>query len=380
MALDPSSSSSSSNSSNSNDPDAAAGSVLEHPPHPGSPSNRMVPDAVTRRFLRIDDRYFFPDRTLAFVDHGTRLKVRTHNLEVVHSIVAIMQARGWQVVQLSGTEEFRRKVWHEASLQGIGVQGYEPTALELQQLERAKDQARASSEAGRADGAPAASVHAPTPADRRAPRDGLRPPTTGVLLAHAAAPYQFDPMQRMSYYARVRTEVGERTLWGADLERALAESRSGAQIGDDVVLSQRGARPVTVRVPDRNEAGDLVGKKKIVTQRMGWTVEKVQYLEALNRKADIVRSGQMAASAVLTQHPDLAGVVVGLKLAEQFAQRLTPRPDDQARVVQAIRDHLANAVAQGERIRVPAQRMRPSPVHHRARAAPNIDDPAHTRL
>jgi len=366
--------------SHAND-DATAGSVLEHPPHPGAPANRMVPDAVARRFLRIDDRYFFPDRTLAFVDHGTRLKVRTHNLEVVHSIVAIMQARGWQVVKLSGTEEFRRMVWHEASLRGIGVQGYEPDALELQQLQRAKERTRTSSQAGRADGAPAAAVDAPTfTGDRRAPRDGPRPPITGVLLAHAAAPYQFDPTQRMSYYVRVRTEVGERTLWGADLERALAESRSGARIGDEVLLSQRGARPVTVRVPDRNEAGDLVGEKKILTQRMGWTVEKVQYLEALSRKADIVRNGQMAASAILTQYPELAGAVVGLKLAEQFARRLTPRTDDQARVVQAIRDKLADAVAQGERIRVPVRHMRSSPVHHRGRAAPSIDDPARTRF
>lgn len=362
--------------------DATAGSVLEHPPHPGAPANRVVPDAVARRFLRIDDRYFFPDRTLAFVDHGTRLRVSTHNLEVVHSIVAIMQARGWQVVKLSGTGEFRRMVWHEASLQGIGVQGYEPDALELQQLQRAKERTPAwSSQAGRADGAPAAAVSVSTfTGERRAPRDGPRPPITGVLLAHAAAPYQFDPMQRMSYYVRIRTEVGERTIWGADLERALAESRSGARIGDEVLLSRRGARPVTVRVPDRNEAGDLVGKKKILTQRMGWTVEKVQYLEALNRKADIVRGGQMPASAILAQYPELTGAVIGLKLAEQFARRLTPRTDDQVRVVQAIRDKLADAVAQGERIRVPARRMRESPAHHRGRAAPGIEDPARTRF
>ncbi|MBT2305309.1 hypothetical protein J7E70_33440 [Variovorax paradoxus] len=339
----------------------------------------MVPDAVARRFLRIDDRYFFPDRTLAFVDHGGRLKVHTHNLEVVHSVVAIMQARGWQVVKLSGTEEFRRTVWYEAGLQGIRVQGYEPDALELQQLQRART--RVSSGAGREDGAPAASVDAPTPAgDRRAPRDGPRPPISGILLAHAAAPYQFDPAQRMSYYVRVRSEVGERTLWGADLERALAESRSGARIGDEVLLSQRGARPVAVRVPDRNEAGDLVGEKKIVTQRMGWTVEKAQYLEALRRKADIVRSGHLAAGAVPAQYPELAGAVVGLKLAEQFARRLTSRSEDQARVVQAIRERMADAVGRGERIRIPAQRMRSSPVPHRGRAAPNIDDPAHTRL
>ena len=119
-----------------NDDPNAAGSVGEQPASPASASNRIVPDAVARRFLRIDDRYFFADRTLAFVDTGTRLKVRTHNLEVVHSIVAIMQARGWQTVSLKGTHEFRQKVWHEATLQGIGVHGYEPSALEMQQLQR----------------------------------------------------------------------------------------------------------------------------------------------------------------------------------------------------------------------------------------------------
>src|SRR6478752_1136595 len=108
------------------DSGGAAGMVEEQPPRPAAASNRVVPDAVARRFLRIDDRYFFPDRTLAFVDQGTRLKVRTHNLEVIHSVVAIMQARGWQVVQLKGTEAFRRALWREASLMGIEVRGYAP--------------------------------------------------------------------------------------------------------------------------------------------------------------------------------------------------------------------------------------------------------------
>ena len=354
--------------------------MQEHPPQPGRPANRAVPDAVARRFLRIDDRYFFPDRTLAFIDQGTRLTVRSHNLEVVHGIVAIMQARGWQAVRLTGTGEFRQKVWHEASLRGIAVQGYEPTPLERQQLERAMARTRGPGRRA-ADGT---APNGPTPLqqatdERGASRDGLRPPITGVLLAHAAAPYQFDPGQRMSYYLRVRTEVGERTLWGADLERALAESRSGPRIGDEVVLRQRGARPVTVRVPDRNAAGELVGQKKILAQRMGWTVERPQYLESLRHKAELLRTGELAAGAVLTQYPDLAGALAGLRLAEQFARRLTPRPDEQARVLQAIRNGMANAVAQGEHIRLPAQRMRSSPAHHRGRAAPDIDDPVHAR-
>lgn len=358
-------------------PNASAGSVGEHPPRPpgeSSPSNRLVPDAVARRFLRIEDKYFFPDRTLAFVDSGTRLKVHTHNLEVVHSIVAIMQARGWQSVQLTGTQEFRQKVWHEATLQGIGVLGYEPGALEIQQLQRALDrdqsmrQAQSSAEE-RKDASP----------DRNSVAAGQRRPSRGVLLAHAAAPYHFDPMQRMSYYVRLQTEVGERTLWGSDLERAIAESRSGATVGDEVVVSQRGARSVTVRVPDRNKEGELVGDKKLIAQRMTWSIERVQYIDSLGHKAALFRDGATKTAAALSQYPELIGAVAGMKLAEQFAQRLTPHADDQTRIVQAIRSGLANAIAQGQHIHLPPRQARPTYVHHRGRSVPTLDEPGHSR-
>ena len=360
----------------SRDADALAGSIEEHPPQPERQANRTVPDAVSRRFLRIDDRYFFPDRTLAFVDQGTRLKVRTHNLEVVHSVVAIMQARGWQVVRVTGTREFRQKVWHEAGLQDIKVQGYAPSELEQQQLRHAVERIRRVRHD--AHETPAANAHSPDrqPSDERRPSpDGLRPPVTGVLLAHAAAPYRFDPTQRMSYYARVRTELGERTLWGADLERALAESRSDVRIGDEVVVRQRGARPVTVRVADRDGDGQLRGDKKIVTQRMAWTVDKPEFLEALSRKAEILRNPESQAGAVLAEYPDLAGPLAGLMLAERFARRVTHLVDDQVRLVRAIRDTLADAIARGERVTLPSQRTRPADFHHRARTAPNFDDP-----
>ena len=363
---------------NDSDDPNAAGTVGEHPTSSASASNRIVPDAVSHRFLRIDDRYYFPDRTLAFVDTGTRLKVQTHNLEVVHSIVAIRQARGWQTVSLKGTHEFRQKVWHEATLQGIGVHGYEPSAVEMQQLQRAMDREQAMSQ-GRpgAAGGPASELASTD--ERRSRRDGLRPPTVGVLLAHAAAPYQFDPTQRMSYYVRIRTEVGERTLWGTDLERALAESRSGVQLGDEVVLSQRGARPVTVRVPDRNAQGELVGDKKRIAQRMSWRVETTQHIESLNQKASLLRNGDVGTDATLSQYPELAGPVAGMRLAEQFAQRLTPRADDQVRVVQAIRTRLADAVAQGQEVKLPPHRMRQAHIHHRSRSAPAPEEPGHFR-
>jgi hypothetical protein len=183
----------------------------------------------------------------------------------------------------------------------------------------------------------------------------------------------------MSYYARVRTPAGERTFWGADLERALAESRSGAKVGDQVSLRQQGGRSVTVRVARRNEAGELVGETRKVAQRMGWTVEKTDYARALGRKADVVRQGQMATSAVLAEYPDLAGAMLGLRLAQQFARRLTQRPDDQQRVVEAIRHSIADAVERGERIGMPPPRRRHAPVQARGRTPPRRDEPEPTR-
>ncbi|MET0657150.1 MAG: LPD7 domain-containing protein [Steroidobacteraceae bacterium] len=380
-----------------NDDADDAGSVGEHPPVPPKPSNRIVPDAVAQRFLRIDNRYFFADRTLAFVDDGDRLKVRTHNLEVVHSVVAIIQARGWQTIRVTGTKEFRQKVWHEATMRGIGVQGYEPDPLEMQQLQRALDrdstrhldepardtQDKRNKRDKRDTRATRNNASNPKEASPTGPsiglRTGMRPPIVGRLLAHAAAPYQFDPTQRMSYYVCIQTEVGERTLWGTDLERAIAESRSAAQVGDEVVLAQRGARAVTVRVPARNAEGELVGDKKLVAQRMTWGVEKVHYLEALERKASLFRTGEVSPVDFVSQFPDLTGAVVGMKLAEQFAQRLTPDAADQARVVQAIRTSLADAIAQGQQIRLPAQREHQNQVHHRNRSGPSREDLQHVR-
>ena len=55
---------------------------------------RAIPEAIINRFLRVDDKFYFPDRSLAFVDRGTSLKAASENHEVVRSLVAIAQARG----------------------------------------------------------------------------------------------------------------------------------------------------------------------------------------------------------------------------------------------------------------------------------------------
>jgi hypothetical protein len=69
-----------------------------------------------------------------------------------------------------------------------------------------------------------------------------------------------------------------------------------------------------------------------------------------------------------------------MKLARQFVQRVTSDAASQEKLLQAIRDRMAEAVEQGRRIRLPARRAHTSPPRQRARAGRNRDDPAHERI
>ncbi|MBT2337125.1 hypothetical protein J7E49_24895 [Variovorax paradoxus] len=349
-----------------------------------------VPKAVERRYLRVDDRYFFADRTLAFVDEGSRIRVRSENREVLHSVMAIVEARGWQVIELHGTEAFREGMWREAALRGIEARGYEPARPEVLQVQRGLKEWQPAHETQQGpkpsspnrEGAPGPHADSDSPEVQRGSRslrEGPRPPVGGALLAAAAAPYRFDPMQRTSYYVTLRTELGERTIWGADLERALAESRSRPRIGDTVVLTQHGTRRVSVRLPARNAEGELIGQKTIAAQRARWSVETPAYLQTLQHKAVLVRSGEPLSGATLAQYPDLAAAAAGLKLAQQYVQRVAPDAASRTRLLQAIRDKMTEALEQGRPIRMPQRRMEASSPPVRHRVGPTPEELGHAR-
>jgi hypothetical protein len=434
-----------------------------------------VPDAVADRFMKVDDRYFFPDKKLAFVDRGTKLKAETNNLEVVRSIVSIAEARGWEALTVTGAKDFRREVWREANLRGIDVRGYEPSDLERQELQRAlqkrygpneiqregrqqtPDEPRAQRDGtprpaqGREAVPPAATAGTPEQRaaegakllvqaagitlsasfadDQRAAgreveqarkleqrayaglaavsldraqalveaermkvdasyRDQLGPTlkldperhqqardarvqtpvapvvapngeapkpnqTTGVLIESGTAPYKFDPNEKPSFYVKVQTDRGERTVWGVDLERALAESRTGVKPGDRVTIENQGSKPVTVTVPVRDEAGQVVGEKEVKSHRNAWTVEKPSYFDERAEQAAAFRNGTRAKQELAAQYPDLTNAIATMRLGELFAEKLIDRPEDRRRVVESLRETLADAIERGETIQAP---------------------------
>lgn len=101
---------------------------------PTDDKSAIMPEAVARRFLKVEQEYYFQNRTLAFSDQGHKLATRGTNPEVVRSLIEVAKARGWDSVTLKGTEEFRRSAWMEAAQNGMLVKGYKPTMLDLADL------------------------------------------------------------------------------------------------------------------------------------------------------------------------------------------------------------------------------------------------------
>jgi hypothetical protein len=99
-----------------------------------SDNSYLVPDSVAQRFLKVEQDYYFHDKTPAFSDRGTKLATRGVHPEVVRSLIDIAIARGWGSIVVKGTDEFRRSAWLEAAQAGLRVAGFKPTALDLADL------------------------------------------------------------------------------------------------------------------------------------------------------------------------------------------------------------------------------------------------------
>ncbi|MBT0963016.1 LPD7 domain-containing protein [Denitromonas iodatirespirans] len=289
----------------------------------------MVPAAVEQKFIHVGDNYYFRDQTLAFVDKGTKLKAESQNVEVVRSLVAIAEAREWQSITVTGTEQFRRDVWRDAAARGISVRGYTPTEIERQQLENKKSATNERASNNTAD-------RQPIPAGA----------TIGKLVAAGAAPYQFKEGNTPSFQATIETEQGNTTLWGADLKRALNQSKSQAKIGDMVVIQSTGSQPVTVKVPDQQGVF-----QPEVRAKKSWSIEKADYLKEQAGKAEAIRtSSPETAAAVANEHPSLSSALAAVYLQAQFARNKGMSQADSERMATMVKERFAASIERGEDI------------------------------
>lgn len=346
-----------------------------------------VPDEVRKRFVQVGAKYFFPDGARAFTDRGSRLTTPSENTEVIKSLIAIAHARGWNEITVTGTERFRRDAWHQARLLGLDVRGYKPTDIEnerlLQVLARRENRpapSRTASSAPERDsprGAKRKMKESAVAMESRTEKQNRGTLITGRLLEHGRDTYQHDPSEAISYFVKLETARGERTVWGVDLERALKESLTKPGVGEEMGLRAVREEPVTVKARRRDEQGQVRGLEDLTTHRNRWIIEKRGFFEARAVAAETLRNPKIDPKEAVRRHPELASTYLHLKGAEEVAARRIRDPEDQRKFVSLVRAALANSVERGEPLQ--PVRLRKAPEEPTKAARTSVREPEPSR-
>lgn len=301
----------------------------------------VVPESVAKRFRQIEDKFYGPDKKLAFIDAGAKLRAESSDIDVVRSLVEIAEARGWDALAVSGSNDFRRQVWREAALRGIDVRGYEPTDLERADTKAAiekRDGPNVIQQETRSKPEPA------KPEQAGQPKGATSEPIAGKLIEVSLepTPYRFQEGGRLTQYVIIETANGRQTIWGDDIEEAVFyRSQPPVRIGDAVVAAT---------VNDRE-----VGKRNI------WVIERAESFEERMIEARAEFAAQERAQAPPAQQQtqpsarkdDAPALLATMRAAELFAEERIEAPEDRRRFLALIRKTLDGMQMRGEPIPMP---------------------------
>jgi len=254
-------------------------------------------EQIQGQFRSSGSKYLFKDQPwkVAFKDTASRIITASNDERVAKAMVTMAQVKQWDTIKVSGHPDFRREVWLEASLRDIGVRGYKPTEMDLHLLDKRREhlmtnaveqgQERARQPERSQSTAEKISEQANEPKNPTSQQQPEKISTyTGKIIEHGSANYQFKPDGTTSYFVKLETAKGEKTIWGKDLARGISES--GVKIGDEVTLEYLGNKPVTVNTPNRDDSGKVVSFTPIETHRNTWEVKSsnAQVAEAVASK------------------------------------------------------------------------------------------------
>lgn len=298
-----------------------------------------IPDALKKRYLHSGNRFFYRDdeNKLAFEDHGRKLATEHNDPHVAASMVDLATAKGWTSISLKGTEEFKREAWLQAKLKGIDVQGFQPRDVDMARLQdlrgerertadkslnvisesRAREATKTDEKPKRID--PLGEQHRTLSnkqqgaieslknilrargdseraiqmaADLAAERFQTNRVYVGKVIEHGADHFEHNQKNDRSYFVKIETPDGEKTVWGVDLQRAISEG--AVQKGDEIALAYQGRQQVTVQVKEYDAAGNVVGTTPTLTNRNAWDARRLDALreEVKDRAQDAAkRSG-----------------------------------------------------------------------------------------
>ena len=173
-------------------------------------------------------------------------------------------------------------------------------------------------------------------------------PVVGRLQEHGRAPYQFRGDQDLSYYVRIVTTAGVKTLWGKDLERAVRAAATKPQPGDMIGARRTVRESVTLLNRQRDAQGNVQTQKEHHAHRFRWEIEKLQFFTERARRARLARDAHIKTSEALRQRPELRSTFLSLRAAEQLAARRIANPEDRERFLEMVREAITASLQRGE--------------------------------
>lgn len=72
----------------------------------------------------------------ALADEGDKIRFIDKQMDAFQAGVELAKAKGWEAIEVTGSEKFRAEAWYHAKSAGLDVIGYEPNAQDLKRLER----------------------------------------------------------------------------------------------------------------------------------------------------------------------------------------------------------------------------------------------------
>ncbi|KAA8704133.1 LPD7 domain-containing protein [Pseudomonas cannabina] len=227
-----------------------------------------------------------------FVDHGQQIlmeaKAQDDELAILAALHMAKQKFGGSI-ELTGSDEFKRRALEVMIKHDVQVvlknPAQEALRREMMGLPPVGDSAPGQDIAPAPNSAAtqnqpsqprsSATANPNAAADATIPAATAAEPVNhykGELLEFGSAPYQFDISNSRSFYVTLKNSDGEsRTTWGVDLERVIEELGVGR--GDQVELTNLGRKDVTIDVPVRDSAGQILRYEERKTHRNEWSIE-----------------------------------------------------------------------------------------------------------
>lgn len=148
----------------------------------------------------------------------------------------------------------------------------------------------------------------------------------GMVVEHGPGPYEHKPGNEPSYFVKLQTANGVKEVWGADIPRALDESK--VQIGEFVNLLSRGTEPVTVRVKDRDSSGTVIGEKDLATHRRSWELVQLEPILVAPTSDSRAKPGSTAALFAIPGESKMQGVLTINGKPQNVVAVMSPRAPD----------------------------------------------------